>query len=114
VANLAFARRRKRDNYKMSKTHKHVLSVFRSNKHLYAYVSHGDKTLFSVSNLGKEVPEEVKSKNNKATADWVGKKVAEQLQSMKVDTIVFNKAGYKFHGKVKNLIDAVRERGIQC
>ena len=115
MAKETFTRRRARDTYKVvSKTDKHVLGVFRSNKYLYAYLTSGDKTLFTISNLGKEVPAEIKSKNNRSTAEWVGTKVAEQLQSMKIDTIVFNKSGYKFHGIVKNLIDTVRERGIRC
>lgn len=84
----------------------------RSNKHLTVQVIDDAKgvTLFSVQTYGKNA---LKVGNNKEGATKVGAKVAEELKAKSLTSAVFDRAGYKYTGVVKTLIEAVRENGIQ-
>lgn len=88
------------------------LSVFRSNKHIYAQVIDDDKgsTLATASSLDKDL----QSKNgcDMAAAGAVGKLVAERAVKAGVRNVVFDRGGYRFHGRVKALADAAREAGL--
>lgn len=85
------------------------LSVFRSNKALYAQVIDDVKgeTLAAVSSkeLGKEGL-------NVETSKEVGKKLAEKVKAAGLETVVFDRNGYPYHGRVKAFADGVREGGI--
>lgn len=110
-----FVRRRRRDGYKASKSSvSHVVGVFRSNKHTYVYISDKDRVLFGVSSLSKGVPEKMKKANNVAMCEWLGNTVAAKLKEMKIQEVVFNKSGYRFHGGVKRVADSIREQGVRC
>jgi large subunit ribosomal protein L18 len=108
-------RRRRRDLAKSARvpTRDKVI-LFRSNKHIYASVIRDGKTLMQVSTLGKEVPENLKGRNNIEACQWVASKLADRLKDMRVETVFISKSGYKFHGGVRKLIEIVRERGLQC
>jgi large subunit ribosomal protein L18 len=86
------------------------LTVFRSNKHIYAQVIDDvkGKTIVSVSE--KEVEIEKINKTEKAKA--VGMKLAEKAKLAKVKNVVFDKGSYKYHGRVKALADGAREGGL--
>jgi large subunit ribosomal protein L18 len=91
------------------------LVVFRSNKHIYAQlVDDLDKrTLLTVSTLSKDLAKDVDSAENKsAQARLVGKLLAEKAKENKIDKVVFDRAGYLYHGRVKALADAAREGGL--
>ena len=111
-----FARRRRRDSYKISVAagSTPVLGVFRSNKYSYAYVRQDGRVVCAISNLGKSVPAEIKAHNNNETAKWIGNQLVEKLKDHKIGKIVFNKSGYRFHGRIKTIVDTIREGGIQC
>lgn len=85
----------------------------RSNKHLTVQVidDTAGKTLFSVQTYGKNAV--AGAKPNKEGAKAVGVKVAEQLKGANISTAVFDRAGYKYHGVIAELVGAVRENGIQ-
>jgi ribosomal protein L18, bacterial type len=89
------------------------LSVYRSNTNIYAQVIDDitGKTLASYSTLSKDFPGE--SKANIATATIVGTKVAELAKAAGIETVVFDRSGYLYHGKVKALADAAREAGLK-
>lgn len=89
------------------------LSVYRSLKNIYVQLIDDDqgKTLAAVSSLVKEG--KGKQANNIATAKLLGKKLSEVAKEKKITKVVFDKAGYKYHGRIKALADAAREGGLQ-
>ncbi len=88
------------------------LAVFRSVSHIYAQVIDDDngKTLAAASTTEKDLG--VKSGGNVEAAQTVGKAVAERALSAGVSQVVFDRGGYVYHGRVKALIDATREAGL--
>lgn len=90
------------------------LSVFMSNQHLYAQIIDDieGKTLVSASTVDKNIDMNVSNKSNIEAATIVGKSVADRAKAAGIDTVVFDKGGYKYHGKVKALADAAREAGL--
>jgi large subunit ribosomal protein L18 len=64
--------------------------------------------------LSKTAPKEVLKRKNCDAAIWLGKAMAEKLISMKIEKVVFNRAGYKFHGKVKEIVNSMSDGGIKC
>lgn len=91
------------------------LSVHRTGQHLYAQViaPSGDKVIAAASTLQKSVAEGLKGTKNKTAAEAVGKAVAERALKAGVDTVAFDRSGFRFHGRVKALADAAREAGLK-
>lgn len=89
------------------------LSVYRSNTNIYAQVIDDTtgKTLASYSTLSKDFTGEAKA--NIASATIVGTKVAELAKAAGIETVVFDRSGYLYHGKIKALADAAREAGLK-
>jgi len=90
--------------------------VYRSNVHIYAQVvdDNENKTIVASSSNDKDLQASVKKADNKIEASTlVGKSLGEKLKKDKIERIVFDRNGYKYHGRVKALADAVREAGIQ-
>ena len=90
------------------------LSVFRSSKHIYAQVidDADGRTVASASSLEKEMRESLKTGANIEAAKTVGKRLAERAVAKGVKEVVFDRAGYLYHGRVKALADAAREGGL--
>ncbi len=90
------------------------LSVFRSNKHMYAQVIDDARgvTVAAASTLGKAQKVEFKSGADKAAAARVGALIAERARAAGVDKVVFDRGGYRYHGRVKALAEAAREGGL--
>ncbi len=90
------------------------LNVFRSAKHIYAQVIDDEKgvTLAAASTLGKDVSGAHEGKKT-ARAAAVGKALAELCKSKNIGTVVFDRSGYRYHGRVKAVADAAREGGLQ-
>jgi len=88
------------------------LNVFRSGKHIYAQVIDDTKgvTLCSASSLEKEFEA---SGSNKEGAKLVGKQLAQRAIKNGIENVVFDRGGYIFHGRVKELADAAREGGLK-
>jgi len=89
------------------------LSVFRSNKEIYAQVVDDvtGKTLASASSRDKDINSAKGTKSE--IAALVGKAVAEKAIKAGVDTISFDRGGYLYHGRVKSLADGAREAGLK-
>lgn len=87
------------------------LSVFRSNKHLYAQIidDRSGKTLLSVSDF--DITKKPKTGMELAAA--IGKMVAEKAIAAKISRVVFDRGSYAYHGRVKALADAARENKLQ-
>jgi large subunit ribosomal protein L18 len=90
------------------------LSVFRSNRHIYAQFIDDieGKTLLSISSLNKEIAEK-KNITKTEQAKLVGKLTAEKSKAAKISSIVFDRNGYLYHGRVKALADSARESGLK-
>jgi large subunit ribosomal protein L18 len=90
------------------------LSVFRSNKQIYVQLIDDaeGKTLLSVSSRDKEIAEKT-GINKTEQAKLVGKLAAEKSKSSGIQTVVFDRNGYLYHGRVKALAEAIREGGLK-
>jgi large subunit ribosomal protein L18 len=112
-----FARRRRRVRHAvdLAAHGRPRLSVFRSSQHIYAQVIDDAKarTGAAASSLDKTLREQVKTGANKAAAALVGKLVAERAKAAGVTSVVLDRGGYLFHGRVKALADAAREGGLK-
>jgi len=90
------------------------LSVYKSNKHVYAQLVDDrlGHTLAAVSTESEGVADEVKDKSKKEAAGLVGKKLAELADDKGIEKAVFDRGGYKYHGVVKALAEGAREGGL--
>lgn len=90
------------------------LVVFRSNLHIYAQIvdDHTGKTLVAASTLTLKKSEE-KAHGNKAGADLVGKEIARLAQEKNITSVVFDRNGYLYHGRIKAVADGAREAGLK-
>src|ERR1700751_415186 len=103
-----------RGNVRRAGGHRARLSVFRSSKHIYAQVIDdvNGQTLASASSLEKEMRESLKTGANIEAAKAVGRRLAERAAAKGVKDVVFDRGGYRYHGRVKALADAAREGGL--
>jgi large subunit ribosomal protein L18 len=91
------------------------LNVFRSIKHIYAQIidDYSGKTLISASSIDKEIRAEIKRGCNVEAAKTVGLLIAKRATGKDIKSIVFDRGGYLFHGRIKALADAAREGGLE-
>ena len=91
------------------------LTVGRSNCHIYAQIiaPAGDKVLASASTLEADVRKDVTNGGNRAAATLIGRRIAERAKALGIDAVAFDRAGFRFHGRVKALADAAREGGLK-
>ena len=91
------------------------LAVFRSNNHMYAQIIDDTvgKTLVSASTVQKEVKAELEKTNNVDAAAYLGTVIAKRAIEAGINTVVFDRGGFIFQGKVKALADAAREAGLE-
>ena len=91
------------------------LAVFRSNNHMYAQIIDDTvrKTLVSASTLQKEVKAELEKTNNVDAAAYLGTVIAKRAIEKGINTVVFDRGGFIYQGKIKALADAAREAGLE-
>jgi large subunit ribosomal protein L18 len=91
------------------------LCIFRSLNHIYAQLIDDERshTLASASTISPEIKAEVVSKNKSAQAELVGSLLAKRALGMRITQVVFDRGGYKYHGRVKALAEAAREGGLK-
>jgi large subunit ribosomal protein L18 len=91
------------------------LSVFRSDKHIYAQVINDAQgaTIVTASTLSKELAGTLKGKKKVDVAREVGRLIATRLQTLGVEKVVFDRGRFLYHGRVKALADAARENGLK-
>jgi large subunit ribosomal protein L18 len=91
------------------------LCVYRSLGHIYAQVIDdlSGKTLVSASSVDAETKKNLRGGGNIAAAKVIGKTIAERAKTAGVSKVVFDRGGYKYHGRVKALADAAREAGLK-
>ena len=91
------------------------LSVYKSLNHIYAQLidDAAGKTILSASTLEKEIGAALKHGGNLEAAKKVGASLAQKALGKKITNVVFDRAGYRYHGCVKALADAAREQGLK-
>ncbi|MDD3148372.1 MAG: 50S ribosomal protein L18 [Candidatus Riflebacteria bacterium] len=108
-------RRHIRSRFYLSGTaQKPRLAVFRSLKHIYAQVIDDEtgKTMVMASSLDKDIRTSVTG-GNKNGAKAIGQRLAEKAVKQGITAVVFDKGGYKYHGRVKELAEAARSAGLK-
>ena len=90
------------------------LAVFRSNNHMYAQIMDdtAGNTLVSASTLQKDVKAELEKTNNVEAAAYLGTVIAKKAIEKGITSVVFDRGGFIYHGKIKALADAAREAGL--
>jgi len=90
------------------------LSVYRSNIHIYAQIIDDNKgiTLCSSSTLDKNLQIDIKSMKKIERAKAVGKILADNASKIGIRRVVFDRSGYKFHGRIKALAESARDNGL--
>ncbi len=91
------------------------LAVFRSNNHMYAQIIDDTvgNTLASASTLQKDVKAEIEKSNDVAAAAYLGTVIAKKALEKGITTVVFDRGGFIYQGKVKALAEAAREAGLK-
>ena len=113
--NIARLRRAKSTRAHIRKLGAARLSVLRTGQHLYAQVftADGSRVLASASTLEASIKDGLSNGKNKDAAAKVGRSIAEKAKAAGVESVAFDRSGYRFHGRIKALADAAREAGLQ-
>jgi large subunit ribosomal protein L18 len=111
----ARSRRGRQTRIRIAQQRANRLVVSRSNCHIYAQIiaPTGDKVLASASTAEADVRKDLKSGGNAAAAAAVGKRIADKAKAIGIDSVAFDRSGYRYHGRVKALADAAREGGLK-
>lgn len=111
----ARARRARKTRVRIAEQRATRLVVNRSNLHIYAQIvaPTGDKVLASASTVEKEVRGDLANGGNRAAAAIVGKRIAQKAKALGIESVAFDRSGYRFHGRVKALAEAAREGGLK-
>ncbi len=91
------------------------LSVFRSNSHIYAQIIDDTvgNTLVSASTLEKDIKAQLENTDTVDAAAYVGKVIGERAKAKGINTVVFDRGGFIYQGKIAALADAAREAGLE-
>ena len=91
------------------------LTVHRTNAHIYAQITSpaGDKVLATASSVDKELRGQLKNGGNRKAAEAVGQRIAAKAKEKGIESVAFDRAGYRYHGRVKALADAARAGGLK-
>ncbi len=109
-------RRATRTRAKIKELAAHRLCVHRTPQHIYAQIiaPNGAEVLVSASTLDKELRASIEGHaGNSSAAAAVGKAIAERAKAAGVESVAFDRSGFRYHGRVKALADAARENGLQ-
>ena len=112
IKNISRLRRAKKSRSNIRNQESPRLTVYRSSQHFYAQIfdSLGSKVIVSASTVEKDM--NLKS-NNIDAAMQVGRKVAERALENGVKKVVFDRSGYRYHGRIKALADSARDAGLE-
>ena len=107
-------KQRNRKALKSKSNGKLRLSVFRSSKHIYGQIIDdlNGVTITSASSLETNIKKQYKNCGTKEVATVVGKLIAEKAIKKGIKNVIFDRGGYIYHGRIKNLADAARENGL--
>ncbi|HEV3007914.1 MAG TPA: 50S ribosomal protein L18 [Burkholderiales bacterium] len=113
--NLARLRRARQTRLKIREVGAARLTVHRSNTHIYAQITSpsGDKVLATASTVEKDLRGQLKNGSNRKAAEAVGQRIAAKAKEKGIEKVAFDRAGYRYHGRIKALADAARAGGLK-
>jgi len=113
--NAARLRRARQTRAKIRELGAVRLTVTRTNSHIYAQVTaaDGSKVFAAASSAEKEVRSQLSHGGNIKAAEVVGQRIAAKAKAAGIDTVAFDRGGYRYHGRVKALADAARAGGLK-
>ena len=108
-------RRARRTRAQIKRLGVHRLCVFKTPRHTYAQViePNGSTVVAQASTLEASIKKGLKSSGNVEAATAIGKAIAERAKASGIERVAFDRAGFKYHGRIKALADAAREGGLQ-
>jgi large subunit ribosomal protein L18 len=108
-------RRARRARAKIERLGATRLCVFRSPRHIYAQLidSNGSRVIASASTVEPTIRSEIGNGGNVGAAAVIGKAIAERAKAQGIESVAFDRSGFRFHGRIKALADAARENGLQ-
>jgi large subunit ribosomal protein L18 len=108
-------RRARQTRHKIREVGAVRLTVHRTNAHIYAQITSasGDKVLATASSVEKEVRAQLKHGANRKAAELIGQRIAAKAKEKGIDKVAFDRAGYRYHGRIKALADAARAGGLK-
>ena len=114
-ANAARLRRARQTRLKIRELGAVRLTVYRTNFHIYAQITTpaGDRVLASASTAEKELRAQIRNGGNRGAAEAVGRRIAEKAKAAGIEKVAFDRAGYRYHGRVKALVEAARAGGLK-
>jgi|SRR4051812_45074028 large subunit ribosomal protein L18 len=112
---LARLRRARQTRIRIRENGAARLTVHRSNEHIYAQITtpEGDKVLAAASSVEKDVRGQLKHGSTRKAAELVGQRIAAKAKEKGIDSVAFDRAGYRYHGRIKALADAARSGGLK-
>ena len=112
---IARQRRARKARAKIHELEVHRLCIHRTPQHIYAQLIEPEsgRTLASVSTVQSDVREGLKHTGNAEAARKVGAAIAAKAKELGVETVAFDRSGFRYHGRVQALADAAREGGLQ-
>ncbi|MGH8670275.1 MAG: 50S ribosomal protein L18 [Burkholderiales bacterium] len=113
--NISRLRRARQTRIRIRDNNAVRLTVHRTNGHIYAQITSaaGDKVLASASSLEKEVRGQLKHGSTRKAAEVVGQRIAAKAKQAGIEKVAFDRAGYRYHGRVKALAEAARTGGLK-
>jgi large subunit ribosomal protein L18 len=113
--NLERLRRARQTRLKIREIGAVRLTVHRTNTHIYAQITSpaGDKVLATASTLEKDLRGQIKNGGNRKAAELVGSRIAAKAKAKGIETVAFDRSGYRYHGRVKALAEAARAGGLK-
>jgi large subunit ribosomal protein L18 len=113
--NLSRLRRARQTRLKIAEVGAVRLTVHRKNAHIYAQITSptGDKVLATASSVDKDLRGQLKNGGNRKAAEAVGQRIAAKAKEKGIASVAFDRAGYRYHGRVKALADAARAGGLK-
>ncbi len=113
--NFARLRRARQTRLKIREIGAVRLTVHRTNAHIYAQITSaaGDKVLATASTLEKDLRGQIKNGGNRKAAELVGSRIAAKAKAKGIETVAFDRSGYRYHGRVKALAEAARAGGLK-
>jgi large subunit ribosomal protein L18 len=113
--NQARLRRARQTRLKIRQVDALRLTVHRTNAHIYAQITSasGDKVLATASSVEKEVRAQLKHGANRKAAELIGQRIAAKAKEKGIEKVAFDRAGYRYHGRVKALAEAARAGGLK-
>ena len=113
--NVSRLRRARQTRLKIREVGAVRLTVHRTNAHIYAQITSaaGDKVLATASSLEKELRTQLKTGSNRKAAELIGQRIAQKAKEKGIESVAFDRSGYKYHGRVKALAEAARAGGLK-